>query len=392
MQIKKYLTLFLAVSLFTMSCKKDKAAEEEIDPPKDQVDIAKVDDQINAFITKYRIPGASLAVTKNGKLVYRKGYGFSDKEKAEKVTVNSRFRLASVSKTYTAAGIMKLVEQGKISLNDKVFGATGILGTKYGTSPYSDKISQITLRHLLSHTTGGWAGSSGGDPIDQNPQMSNDDFLTWVLKNKPQMYTPGTRYDYSNMGYFIAGRIIEKVSGKPYATYIKEMVGAFNDTNTDIAGPLLADRKPNEVKYYSEGSDLGWEYKIALKRRDADGGLMTTATDLLRFITAIDGSTTRPDILNSTSLAAMTTPSGPAPLSPYYGLGMVVGGTVWGHDGSLPGTRTSFKKSSNGISIALLLNSRQDNNPSFQFANAIENQVAGILQDNSIQWQDINQF
>lgn len=390
MRFKNFTSIMLIVMLCSTSCSKDK--KEEILPPKDQADIAKVDDQVNAFLTKYRIPGASLAISKNGKLVYRKGYGFADKEKGEKVTTNNRFRLASVSKTYTAAAIMKLIEQGKLTLNDKIFGTGFILGTKYGTLPYSDNVSKITVKNLLNHTTGGWGGSSGGDPIDQNPAMNNDDFLNWVLKNKPVMYSPGTRYDYSNMGYFIAGRVIEKISGKPYSTFIKEMVSAFGDTNTDISGPLLSDRKPNEVKYYSEGTDLGWEYKIALSRRDADGGLMTTATDLLRFVTAIDGVNTRPDILNSNSLTLMSTPSGPAPLSPYYGLGMVAGGNVWGNDGSLPGTRTSWKKSTSGICISLLLNSRQDNNPSFQFASAIEGLVVSILQDNSISWQSIDQF
>lgn len=132
--------------------------------------------------------------------------------------------------------------------------------------------------------------------------MNNEDFLNWVLNNKPVKYAPGTRYDYSNMNFFVAGRIIEKFSGKPYATYIKEMVKAVGDKNIDVAGPALADRKPREVKYYGNSSDAQWIYVIALKRRDADGGLMTTATDLLRFVTAIDGSNTRPDILNATVL------------------------------------------------------------------------------------------
>ena len=388
MKISKHVTLIIILFVLAIGCKKNKEKDEGGFTK--QEDIAKVDDAVSNFLTKYSIPGASLAVSKNGKLVYRKGYGLADKESGEKVNVDHRFRLASVSKTYTAAAILKLVEAGKFSLDSKVFGQGALLGTQYGTLPYSDNLSKITVSHLLKNTTGGWAAGSGGDPIDQNPQMNNDDFLNWVLINKPVKYAPGTRYDYSNMGFFIAGRIIEKYSGKSYSVYIKEMVNAVGDKNTDIAGPALADRKTNEVKYYGNSSDAPWIYVIALKRRDADGGLMTTATDLLRFITAIDGFNTRPDILNASSLKAMGTGSGAAPLSNSYGLGIGLWDDILFNYGSLPGTRTGFMRSTNGKCISLLLNSRQDTNPSFVMD--MQNVMVNILNDNNISWQDLDQF
>ena len=395
MKVAKYLALIMLLFVLTTGCKKDKAEEEDTGGGGGgltQVDIPKVDDPLSSFMAKYSIPGASLAVTKNGKLVYRKGFGLADKESGEKVTVDHRFRLASVSKTYTAAAILQLVEAGKFSLSDKVFGTGGLLGTTYGTPPYSANLSNITVSHLLKNTSGGWGGSSGGDPIDQNPQMDNAAFFNWVIKNKPVQYAPGTRYDYSNMNFFIAGRIIEKFSGKPYATYIKDMAKEFGDTNIDVAGPALADRKSNEVKYYGNSADAPYVYIIALKRRDADGGLMTTATGLLRFVTAIDGFTTRPDILNATSLKAMTTGSGPAPLSDAYGLGIGLwpaNNMVFNY-GSLPGTRTGFMRSTNGKCVALLLNSRQDTNANFVYD--LQDVMVNIVNDNSIAWQDLNQF
>lgn len=393
MKVSNLLSLFMILFVLTAGCKKNKTEEDGgggSTGGAKQVDIAKVDDAVNSFMTKYSIPGASLAVTKNGKLVYRKGFGLADKEAGEKVTVDHRFRLASISKTYTSAAILKLVEAGKFSLDDKVFGQGGLLGTKYGSLPYSSNLSNITVSHLLKNTTGGWGGSSGGDPIDQYPQMNNDDFMDWVLKNRPVKYAPGTRYDYSNMGFFIAGRIIEKFSGKPYATYIKDMAKTFGDNNTDVAGPALADRKSKEVKYYGNTSDAPYIYVIALKRRDADGGLMTSATDLLRFITAIDGSNTRPDILNATSLKAMATGSGNAPLSNAYGLGIGLWGDILYNYGSLPGTRTGFMRSTNGKCIALLLNLRQDSNPSF--VNDMQDVMVNIINDAGISWQDLDQF
>lgn len=390
MKNARQLSLLLLVIIFTAGCKKEKTEEQGGPPtPVTQVDIAKVDQQVEAFISRFSVPGASLAVSKNGKLVYRKGYGLADKESGEKVTADHRFRLASVSKTYTAAAILKLVEAGKLSLTDKVFGAGALLGTTYGTQPYSANLANITVSHLLHNTSGGWGAGSGGDPIDINPQLSNDDFLNWVIDNKPVKYAPGTRYDYSNTGFFIAGRIIEKLSGKPYVSYIKEMVSAVNDKNTDVAGPALSDRKTKEVKYYGQGTDGQWTYTMALKRRDADGGLMTTATDLLRFINAIDGSTTRLDILKPSSLAAMTTGSGAAPLSNSYGLGIGLWDDLWYNYGSLPGTRTGFMRSSNGTCVALLLNSRQQNDT---FVYAMQDLLLVLINDNSITWQNIDQF
>ena len=134
---------------------------------------------------------------------------------------------------------------------------------------------------------------------------------------------------------------------------------------------------------------MPYVYVIALKRRDADGGLMATAPDLLRLITAIDGVETRPDILNATSLTALTTGSGAAPLNPNYGLGIGLWNEKWYNYGSLPGTRTGFMRSTNGTCIALLLNSRQENTA---FINAMQNLMVSIMDNSSITWQNIDQF
>ena len=146
------------------------------------------------------------------------------------------------------------------------------------------------------------------------------------------------------------------------------------------------------MKYYGNSSDAPYIYTIALKRRDADGGLMTTPTDLLRFITSIDGVSTRPDILNAASLKAMTTGSGAAPLSDAYGLGIGLwpAMNILYNYGSLPGTRTGFMRSTNGKCIALLLNTRQDSNPSFVID--MQNLMVNILNDSGISWQDLDQF
>ncbi len=387
-----YLIIFVTF-ISVLSCSKKKSGGTNLpDPPATQKDVATIDNALNTFITTHSIPGASLAVSKNGKLVYAKGYGFADKEADEKVTTTHRFRLASVSKTYTGAAIMKLVEEGKITLDSKVFGTGAILGTEYGSGTYNTNVSNIKVRDLLQNTTGSWGSNTGGDVIDQNAAYTNTQLLNWILNTRTNPKAPGTFYDYSNVGFFIAGRVIEKLSGKSYVNYIKEnLLPATGATQTDMAGRTLADKKTNEVKYYGQGTDAPYPYVIGFPRRDADGGLIASASDVLRFITSIDGLNTRADILNSASVTAMTT----APSFSTYAQGIAIWPqqNLWYNYGSLPGTRTGFMKhNTNGMCVALLFNSRPAGAAENAFAGAMQNLLLSII-NGSHNWQvDLNQF
>ena len=389
--------LFLTGTLLLMfaltGC--DKSTDETPKPPDPAVqsDITTIDKNVDAFMSKYNIPGASLAVSKNGKLVYIKGYGVADKSTGEKVTPEHRFRLASVSKTYTGASIIKLAQEGKFLMDDKVFGEGGVLGTEYGTPPYNANVSNMTIRHLLNNTTGSWGSATGGDVIDQNPSYNTKEFLDWVLNTRANPKAPGTLYDYSNVGFWIAGRIIEKFSGKSYVNYVKEdLLAGTGATQTDMAGQTQNDKKANEVIYYGQGNDAQYVYNIAFPRRDSDGGLIASSTELLRFITAIDGFSTRPDILNSTSISELIkAPS----FNPAYASGIGIWGEekVWFNYGSLPGTRSGFMRHDNGKCIALILNSRVDTSTNdLPFVYAMQDLMLDIVKNSSYSWQDIDQF
>ncbi|WP_373615895.1 serine hydrolase domain-containing protein [Mucilaginibacter sp. OAE612] len=145
-----------------------------------------------------------------------KAYGVSNKSKGTKAVISDRYRLASCSKQFTAVAIMKLLEQGKIKLSDKVFGDGAILGKTYGTKAYGLHITDITVDELLHHTSGGW-GNETDDPMFSNPTMTTAQLITWTLDNRPLDHVPGTNYDYSNFGYCILGRVIEKITGQTYA-------------------------------------------------------------------------------------------------------------------------------------------------------------------------------
>lgn len=390
--MKRFFSLLLLTGFICLfnSCKK---SDTSVTPPATQTDIATVDTKVTAFMNAYNIPGASLAVSKNGKLVYIKGYGKANTATGELVTPAHRFRLASVSKTFTGTAILKLVQEGKLNLDAKVFGTGGVLANDYGTAPYNSNLLNITVRHLLQNVSGSWGAATGGDVIDQNPSYTYKQLLDWIINTRPNPNAPGTVYDYSNVNFCIAGRIIEKISGKSYINYIKEDVMApIGATQTDISGKTAADKKTNEVTYYGQGLDANFVYNIAFPRRDADGGLMSTATDLIRLVNAIDGFTTRPDILNTASLSALTTASA---VYPGYACGIGIWGAenVWFNYGSLPGTRTGFMRHANGMCVSLLLNSRVDpttgENP---FVYAMQDVMLDLVKNSSYNWQDIDQF
>jgi CubicO group peptidase (beta-lactamase class C family) len=355
-----------------------------------------VDNAIQNFMTTYNIPGGALAVTRNGKLVYSKGYGVADKTTNEAVTPEHRFRLASLSKTFTGVAILKLVQDGRLGLDDKVFGAGGVLGNDFGTGPYNANLSAITVRQLLQNTSGSWGANSGGDVIGSNQSYTNKQFADWVINTRPNPNVPGTTYDYSNVGFFLAGRVIEKASGKSYVNYIREnLMAPLGITQTDIAGRNVADRKTKEVAYYGQGALANAAYTVNFPRRDADGGLISNAPDLLKFITAFDGFNTRPDILNNANITALTT----TPTFSTYACGIARWDAkgIWFNYGALPGTRTGFMRANNGLCVVTLFNSCVDYSASnaaayTAFGQAHQALLLDLVENTTYAWQDIDQF
>src|SRR5262249_32440341 len=116
------------------------------------------------FMSKYSVPGISVAIAKNGQLLYAEGFGYANKDTREKTTTHHLFRVASISKPFTAVALMRLVEERRIRLFDRVFGPATLLGTDYGHPPFKRYVDEITLQHLMGHTAGGWA-NDGSHPM-----------------------------------------------------------------------------------------------------------------------------------------------------------------------------------------------------------------------------------
>lgn len=304
---------------------------------------------VDGFMRQYDVKGLSLAIARHGKFVYREGFGLADVSAGQKVTPQSLFRIASVTKPLTAVGILTLAEQGRLKLSDRVFGEGGILGQDYGED-LPERVRKITVDDLLTHSAGGWSNDRK-DPMFREPGWSAAELIAWTVKNQPLEYEPGTHYAYSNFGYCILGRVIEKVTGQSYAGWMSQnILSKCGITDMRIAGNTRADRAPGEVVYYSGRGD---PYAFNIRRMDAHGGWLATPGDLVRFAMSVDGFDT-PSLLRPETIGLMTTPDR---TSPRYARGWMVNAEQnWWHSGGLSGTGAILVRTSDDFCWAALAN------------------------------------
>ena len=306
----------------------------------------------NGYLAEFGSPGLSVAVARHGRLAYAQGFGLANPATGARITPANLFRIASISKPVTSVTVFSLVEQGRIKLTDMVFGRTGILGNDYG-APKDKRILEITVEHLLTHTCGGWP-NKGRDPMFMNPQMDQRRLIAWTLANVPLTHPPGTAYAYSNFGYCLLGRVIEKLTRQPYGSYVRQSVLAHcGVTQMRIGRGPVNERAPDEVAYAGQGGD---PYQVKVARADSCGGWIASPSDLVRFVTHVDGLTDTPNILKPETIKVMTTPTA---LNPKYAKGWIVNGQGWWHNGSLPGTSAVMVRGQNGLCWAALANTRR---------------------------------
>lgn len=309
-----------------------------------------------AFMEKYKVPGLSVAFGRRGELLYEGAFGYADTSApGEPATPDHLFRIASVSKPITAVAIFTLIERGRLKLEDRVFGPGGVLPTK-NSETLSDPVKAITVHHLLTHTGGGWSNSAN-DPMFAQVLMDHSQLIGWTLRTRPLDNEPGKNYAYSNFGYCVLGRVIEKITGQPYDAWVNEnILKPCGIESMLIAGNKLADRKPREVVYYVQGG--GNPYGMNVQRMDSHGGWLATARDLVKFAQHVDGFRAPADILTAESIKAMTTPTA---AGPNYACGWAVNQVPnWWHSGSLPGTATIMARTARGFCWAGLANTRAE--------------------------------
>lgn len=353
--------------------------------------LASFDRMMVAFLKKHEVPGATLAVAKDGKLVYARGFGFAELDQRQPMEARSLMRVASVSKPITAVAILRLMEEGKLTLDDLVFDLLKIQPHLEGNDRFDPRWKKITIRHLLQHT-GGWDREKAFDPMFRPVMITRSlgvkpparpEHIIRYMAGKPLQFDPGERYAYSNFGYCLLGRVIEKVSGKSYEQYVRDtLLAPLGVKDMKIGKTLLAHRTPREAHYYDQkrrhakaimGPMFGREVPLPygawhLEAMDAHGGWIASAPDLVRFASAV--SADKRPLLQPKSVRVMfARPEGSVGLGPkgkprvvYYGCGWNVRMlgkdriNTW-HNGLLDGTASLLVRRWDGLCWAVLFNS-----------------------------------
>ncbi|MFC4586096.1 serine hydrolase domain-containing protein [Sphaerisporangium corydalis] len=337
--------------------------------------LASFDTTMKTFMQARTIPHASLAVVRKGKLVLARGYSWTA-DTAYTAQPTSLFRLASLSKPVTATAIMKLVQDGKLSLSAKVAPLLGL------STAADARLGDVTVQHLLWHV-GGWDSSVTPDPMFADRAVSAESglplpvsqsqIITYVTRRRLD-FAPGTKYAYSNFGYLLLGRIVSKVSGLSYGEYVRQKVLAPVKIGRMALGRSAKSLgRPGEAPYFSGGTGktvLDTTGTVVpspygafnLENMDAHGGWLASAVDLARFSTIYDGA----GVLTAASISKVFAkpPLGVNADGWYYGLGWMVrpvtGGRNTWHNGSLPGTSTLMVRRFDGLNWVVLLDQRDD--------------------------------
>lgn len=293
-------------------------------------------EKIPKSLTEHYIPGMSIAIIKNEDVILKKGYGFSDIENKKEVSTKSGFNIGSISKMFTAFGVMKLVEKGKVNLDSPV--SNYLTRWKLPASKYN--ADKVTIRNLLSHTAGisvyGYAGHEVAKELS-----SLTDCLLGI--NKPEekvelIMEPESKWQYSGGGYLILQLLIEEVSGKPFENYMQKTIFKplkMRSTSFNINKKILK----NSAKAYDKN---GKEIPLRLFTAKAAAGLHTTVEDLILFAKALFSKNT---ILSKESIKQLVTPNELS--GGNYGMGYMVlnefkGLTLTGHAGSNEGWYAGF--------------------------------------------------
>ena len=328
--LRVFILVFLAV-LFLPACAGQQLAQpSSLDEFALQLDIL-----LPELLQKYRVPGVAVALVQDGQLAWTKGYGLANEEAAIPVTAQTVFQTASISKSITAWGVMRLVEAGKIDLDAPVDDYLA-----HWHLPASEfDLNGVTVRRLLSHTAGIVAWNNPGIPVDQTPPTTLD-----LLSGVHVDHQPGEREKYSNAGYIILQLLIEDVSGQPFANYMQ----------SQVLTPLGMEHStyqwsPKLGAAMASGYQLPGRPVVQRIYPAAAGGLYSTTSDLGTWLAAgmgaPNGHSAGRNVLQTQTVAEMYTTELAAQKNG-NGLGYVVENLPSGrrmllHSGEIPGCGTT---------------------------------------------------
>jgi D-alanyl-D-alanine carboxypeptidase len=309
----------------------------------------KVDDYVKAEMQKQHIPGLSLAVIRDGKIIKAEGYGLANVELNVPAKAETVYKIGSISKQFIATGIMLLIQENKINLDDKI--SQFLEGTP-------DMWKEITIRHLLTHTSGIVREAPGFDPL----KVQNDADVIKTAYPLPLRFAPGEKYEYCNVGYFTLAEIIRKVTGKPWGDYLNErlfMPLEMNATRTTSMTEIVQNRANGYV--WRNGKLQNAEIYLALR---PSGAFLSSVLDLAKW----DAALYTDRILKQSFRDQMWSPVklNNGTTFPYgfgWELGTVGGHRLVRHGGSLPGFRAALTRFVDDKLTVVVLTNGDNANP-----------------------------
>jgi CubicO group peptidase (beta-lactamase class C family) len=336
-----------------------------------QVSTAAIDNLFSKFVSTHD-PGCAVLVIKDGQPVFRKGYGVADLRTLPKIEPETNFRLASLTKQFTAMAVMLLVHDGNLRYDDRLIDIFSDFPA-YGNA--------ITIRQLLNHTSGLvayediMAKEYAGISDDKIPQISDAGVLDLLKRQTSTKFTPGTRWEYSNSGYVLLAMVVEKRSGMKFGDFLRQRIF----TPLAMTQTIAYEKGRNEVTHRAYGHTRttgGWSEtdQSSTSATLGDGGVYTSLVDLEKWDHALTAHTLLTAKEMEPALAAATTVAATAngaplqqsdgSLAPLYGFGWFLdpyrGHRRYAHYGETVGFRTAIQRFPDDRLTVIVLANRAD--------------------------------
>ena len=295
-------------------------------------------------------PGATVIVVKDGKTVLRKAYGKADVQNGVAMTPDTVLRLGSITKQFTAVGILMLMEEGKLALGDNI--------TQH-LPDYPAQGKKITIEHLLTHTSG--IPSYTGKPGFMS-RMTQDLSVTQMVdsfKNDPLEFEPGSRYRYNNSGYFLLGAIIEKISGQPYARFMEQRIFVPLGMQHTAYEGFERSKGARAAGHTRTDKGFGPSQPLSMSQPYAAGSLVSTVDDLARWDAALQGGKLLKPASLQRAFSAYRLSDGTDTGYGYgFEVGQVQGVPMVGHGGGINGFSTyALRLPEQDLYVVVLANS-----------------------------------
>ncbi|MFL5488345.1 MAG: serine hydrolase domain-containing protein [Gemmatimonadaceae bacterium] len=318
--------------------------------------VARIDSLAESFLATTHTPGISLAVLQASDTLVMKGYGFADNDTRRRATSSTVYRIGSITKQFTSSAIMRLVEHGRLSLEDDV-------------SKYLPEVplhgQRVTVRELLNHTSGIHSYTSKKEWVAHWADDLTPRQIVAFVDNDTLDFMPGTRFLYNNTGYVLLGMLIEKVTGESYARYLQhDLLTPLSLAQTSYCPSHVTDTT-FAAGYATDSNGVKPPQYVSMTQPFAAGALCSTVRDVVRWQRSLAGGR----VVNASSYRLMTTSDTVASGKPTgYGFGLATGTLEtkpWiGHTGSIHGfTAATLYLPEDGVDVVVLSNADAGPNP-----------------------------